>query len=530
MEDKFGGYMRNWKSEWKPQLLKWLTYESQQGKSQLDTHFAYINKHLTKACLSGGIDYLDPRRVLEAFRYKGGAKGTTALLAQQLPAAKILHEECESIFTQKDKEGINSVHDIDVEPTRIDHSFFANLVTGRKTFYPDSSWPSVDLSNDPIFEILERHYHDGEPLFFPFTENLAVVDGVDELKKLDPDQRLLPTRVYWALKKHTADIAFAIDDGAEGSSEKRTRQDEQVQELTRRMKIAFSLVGELVEVHDENVEFPPTLDKFWARKKNKTYFGLSTERLDELCKMFEGGQGTENRAVRMSAERATARLIDGILAYRWDQMLKCSIGKVKSYFGAKFQEEQRQNGRKKQDSWSVRKLRGKEMLLENTQAVKALLEQLSSTVDSPEISDATLKDFSKMKVGHLKAFIRCRVLTDATTLQLEKMPKKGSLKAAETDDSEEPMLIRWAHNLRDHPVIATVPDTPTQDESPEEERAREEHEIYLEAINSQREESVFEILEATEDGGPDTVEELSDDEGSWSSAASSDDDDSSASD
>jgi hypothetical protein len=74
MEDKFGGYMRNWKSEWKPQLLKWLTYEAQQGKSQLDTRFAYINKHLTKACLSGGIDYLDPRRVLQAFRYKGGAR------------------------------------------------------------------------------------------------------------------------------------------------------------------------------------------------------------------------------------------------------------------------------------------------------------------------------------------------------------------------------------------------------------------------------------------------------------------------
>jgi hypothetical protein len=128
--------------------------EAQQGKSQLvdTTHFAYINKHLTKACLHGGIDYLDPRRVLHAFQYQGGAKGTTALLAQQLPAAKQLHEECETMFTQKDKEGINSIHDIDVEPTRIDHSFFANSVTGRKTFYPDSSWPSVDLSKDPIFE------------------------------------------------------------------------------------------------------------------------------------------------------------------------------------------------------------------------------------------------------------------------------------------------------------------------------------------------------------------------------------------
>jgi hypothetical protein len=63
-----------------------------------------------------------------------------------------LHEECETIFTQKEKEGINSVHNIDVEPTRIDHSFFANLITGRKTFYLDSSWPSVDLLKDPIFK------------------------------------------------------------------------------------------------------------------------------------------------------------------------------------------------------------------------------------------------------------------------------------------------------------------------------------------------------------------------------------------
>jgi hypothetical protein len=214
-----------------------------------------------------------------------------------------VHEKnIESVFSADDKKGISSVHDVDIEPTKIDHSFFSNHQTGQKSFYPDEDWPSINLAEDPIAEVLERHHHDGDPLFFPFTESLAVVDGGAELKKLDPKQRLLPTRVYWSLKKHSADLTFTMEEGAKGSSEKRKRQDAQVMELTRRVKIAFSLVGGIVEVNGESASFPPKLDAFWAKKENKTHMGLSVEINAELSRFYNMGQGPENRSVRMSAE------------------------------------------------------------------------------------------------------------------------------------------------------------------------------------------------------------------------------------
>ncbi len=86
----------------------------------------------------------------------------------------MVHKACEQIFTAIDKEGINSVHDIEFDPTKIDHSSLANLQTGKESFYPDASWPSFDLANEPIGEVLERHFHVGDPLFFPFKEHFVL--------------------------------------------------------------------------------------------------------------------------------------------------------------------------------------------------------------------------------------------------------------------------------------------------------------------------------------------------------------------
>jgi hypothetical protein len=48
------------------------------------------------------------------------------------------------------------------------------------------------------------------------------------------------------------------------------------------MKIAFSLVREIVEVYGDAASFPPKLDAFWAKKKNRTHMGLSAEINAEL--------------------------------------------------------------------------------------------------------------------------------------------------------------------------------------------------------------------------------------------------------
>jgi hypothetical protein len=195
---------------------------------------------------------------------------------------------------------------------------------------------------------------------------------------------------------------------------------------------------------------------------------------------------------------------------------------------AKHQQEQEDNEKRRNDSFSIRQLRGKEILMDNKGAEKKIME----LVGSPVLADATLMDFSKVKVAHLTAFIKCRLLNDLTSLDTQmKMPRKGSLKEAEEDESDKPeSLIRWAFNLRDHPTISIVPDAPTDNTgqisgNPQAQALLDET-TYLVAVNSQREESIFEILEATEDGLQ-TVEELpSDDDSSMSSDTGSDDDDS----
>jgi hypothetical protein len=186
----------------------------------------------------------------------------------------------------------------------------------------------------------------------------------------------------------------------------------------------------------------------------------------------------------------------------------------------KHQQEQTDDGKQRKDSWSIRKLRGQELLMDNKAAEKKIIK----LVGSPAFSDATLHDFSKLKLPQLSAFIKCRILADLTspeTVQM-KLPKKGSLKAAEEDDSDEPeTLIRWAFNLRDYPASAIVPDAPPADNtneiSTEEQQALIDDSTYLLAVNSQREESICEMLEATEDA-LEAVEELSsDDDNSMSS-------------
>ena len=532
MERLFAKRLSNWGTKWKPEIIRWLTWEAQQGKSQLDTHFAYINKHLTKACLHGGIDYLDPKKTFEAFAYKGGPSATTTLLMQQLPAAQEVHQVCEKTFTAKDKEGLNSVHDIrferKLERTEIVHAYFANLETGAKRFYPDQSWPSNEVVNQPIGEVLDRHSHAGAPLFFPFKQNLVLEDGGEDLMERDPDQCLLPTCIYWALKKHTADIAFA-DEGENTTSGNSTRLDEKVKELTRRMQIAVSNAIEC----DDGSAFPPKLDTFWAKKKNKMYLSLSAELVQHLQQMYDQGKGTDNRAIRMSAERAACILRDGILAFRWDQQLICSVGKVKSFFGAKHQEEQKENDKKGKDTWDARKARANALIKDNTEAEAAILREVAKDLDEPDeptLVDSQLKHFAKVKANLLKAFVKCRVLHDATSTSLDKMPNKGTLKVAELDLSDRPVLIQWAHNKRAHPVIAIIPNGLPTESSLEEDAILRDQSTYGEAVNSQREETVFDVLEEEEETEVEIeeVNDESDDEESESESQDEQDSDDSS--
>jgi hypothetical protein len=59
--------------------------------------------------------------------------------------------------------------------------------------------------------------------------------------------------------------------------------------------------------------------------------------------MFKRGQGITNKGLKYSAEEAVHPLKNGILKSHWDQLLCCSISKVKSFFGRKLTEEESEN-------------------------------------------------------------------------------------------------------------------------------------------------------------------------------------------
>jgi hypothetical protein len=155
----------NWSSSVRPLISKWLTWEAQKGKSQLDTHFAYPNKQLSKPCLEGEINYIDLHKTFEALNYKGGARATATILVEQLEGAQTMLDLSKAVFT--DREGIDSVHDLTFEANQITHTFFSNIDTGKKVHRPEDSWPSLE---GLVGKAIKRHGNDGELLFFPFKE------------------------------------------------------------------------------------------------------------------------------------------------------------------------------------------------------------------------------------------------------------------------------------------------------------------------------------------------------------------------
>lgn len=68
---------------------------------QLDTHFACTNKHMTKACLMGEIDHLNPRKVFEALQCKGGARATATLLMDELDHTQEMFNRCDKAMNEK---------------------------------------------------------------------------------------------------------------------------------------------------------------------------------------------------------------------------------------------------------------------------------------------------------------------------------------------------------------------------------------------------------------------------------------------
>jgi hypothetical protein len=209
--------------------------------------------------------------------------------------------------------------------------------------------------------------------------------------------------------------------------------------------------------------------------------------------MFEEGQGSTNKAVRYNAERAVMELSSGILVSSWEQKLICSIAKIKSFFGRKHQAEESENDTNRrsatEESMAARQERGEKLLANNRRCELVILNDMTW----PSLDEADIRYFHKMPVDLLRAFIKCRVLEDATSTELDKkMPKKGSLQEAKDGvvctKTNTPYLVRWAYDLRNDAVKAKLVE-PSQNEV----RQELDQHLFTEANNSQQE--GFEFLD-----------------------------------
>ena len=409
MQSLYRSKVGNWESHVEPYIAQWLTWEAQRCKTELDTHFAYVNKQLANACLEGGIDYLDAEKVFEALSYKGGTKGTTALLLEELPWAHDFCETCKEAMTVADRKGINSVHDMTFETDKVIHSFFSNLDTGKKEIAPNESWPPAEFS---VGKVTKRHVHEGEPVFFAFKE-MNQEDINEAPQQFDP--RLLSTRVYKSIMKHSADVSFATDEDETSILVTNEKIQRQIDEMSKTMSEVFTGDELLSEELGLGLGYPCILDQFWAKKKNRTYLTLSKEVMKELARMFKEGQGSTNRALRYNAERAAMELNSGMLISTWDQKLICSIAKIKSFFGRKYQAEESDNDTNRrsasEESMAARQERGERLLANNQICELAILNDMTY----PSFVEADIRYFHKTLVEQLRAFIKCRVLENATS-------------------------------------------------------------------------------------------------------------------
>jgi hypothetical protein len=443
-------------------IVLWATWEAQTGKSELDTHFMFINKQLTKACLEGGIDYLDPLSVFAALVYSGGLPANTVITLQEKEYAAPAYKQFDEAIPERS--GINSVHDMTFGQDTATHRFFSNLETELKEYPSDGNWPKL---KGAVGEISNHHVSKKEPLFFAHKE-LLVKTGNDELVTMDT--RYLPGRTIVCLMKQHAGVELEREEAdAETPTGAPGADSDIIVKLTAHLDNLWADQPDLFVEYDAE-KFPVQLLPFWAKQQNRRYLVLSPEVGADLTRMYRAGQGSTNKALRYNAERAVAELTAGLLKYRWDQRKICSVSKVKSFFGSSHRKEQAENDKNRtktpEELLKIQNdaLQRGELLLSNSQeCVIIILKDMARNEDDPSLTDAMVDHFHRVKVDLLQDFIRARVLEDATSnaLAKSKMPPKGKLDEAregvKCTKTKKWKLSRWAWELRGEPSKAKNP-------------------------------------------------------------------------
>jgi hypothetical protein len=132
-----------------PIFKRWIFTEAQTGKTQLDTHFSYVQKHL-KSVVDSGRDILLPIDIFNAYKCFNGIAGTSAILFEVQPLSNLS-------IKVKPKLGISFVHDIIFNYDTVELRLFSGKVNPEVLTGDNLS--CSDLSHDiQAIDVLDENF------------------------------------------------------------------------------------------------------------------------------------------------------------------------------------------------------------------------------------------------------------------------------------------------------------------------------------------------------------------------------------
>lgn len=272
-----------------PRISKWLFTEAQTGRGRLDTHFSYINVFL-KGYVENDKIVTREEHIFQALSYNEGIAGTTVTLldCKGFPKGSCITKKFKST-----KIGTRSTHEINWSDGNGEQNA-VQIVESSRVTSPEifTRQKMMQHTKVPMFvEILGEYTSPKPPLYKKeSTEAESDVEPVTPLK---------------------SDRAKALE--------------------TAWSHIEAPNISEATPSPTRRSNIPQGLQYGWAKYGgNSKDNALGADCLQTLVELYNIGRNDKKKKV--TAERAHQVVVDTVIAGSWDEILLCSVSKIKAFF------------------------------------------------------------------------------------------------------------------------------------------------------------------------------------------------------
>lgn len=271
-----------------PLICKWLFTEAQTGRGRLDTHFSYINVKL-KSYVEDDNNCVCEEQIYAGLIYDEGIAGSTATL---LDGTNIPKGGCLSKKFKSTKIGSRATHEIQWSLT--DAAAAAKIIESSNVTEAERVTHQKLMQYDRValqIVVVAESTSTKAPLYKKESDPSSTADM----------SATSPERSGKASAFDTALNQIEIPDIAQATPSPRRRSDA-----------------------------PSSLAYGWARYGgNSKDNSFSKECIETLVGLYALGK---DKKKKVSAERAHQVVIDTVLVGLWDEMLYCSVAKIKAFF------------------------------------------------------------------------------------------------------------------------------------------------------------------------------------------------------